>query len=360
MKILDKISEAYFGSMGDNFARKTRERIHWVCSKVKGVNVLDIGCSQGITEIILSKEGKKIVGIDIEEEQIEFAKKSIQNENITVQNNIEFQACSIFDFEHQEKFDTVILSEVMEHFTNSSTLLEKVSSLMTEFGQIIITVPFGINDFIDHKKTYYCFNLIEEVETHFQISEVKFFGKWIGLVASKDIDSSSINNLNRRDLIKQLENNFYSIERQLIDELNIKIKGLNQLSSKIEDSTKLLNQLREENKRLKQENELSKQLREDNNKLKQQINELLSKDNENINEIKNLKKIIEDKNNEMLTRLDSEEATLERYKDAIYNNNLLEAKYTNIFNKYELLSKAKLGRLTLNYWKYKKRIPKDF
>lgn len=72
------------------------------------------------------------------------------------------------------------------------------------------------------------------------------------------------------------------------------------------------------------------------------------------------KEIIEQKNKELLARLNSEEEILERLRGTIHKYNQLEAMYNHICKKYELLSKSKLGRLTLYYWKLRKRIPKDF
>jgi|GEM_PF-2470315 hypothetical protein len=76
--------------------------------------------------------------------------------------------------------------------------------------------------------------------------------------------------------------------------------------------------------------------------------------------IEELKKVIEAKNIEILKRLDSEEVTLQKYKEVLLEYNRLEAKYYNIHQKYQLLSNSKLGKLTLKYWKWKKRIPEDF
>ncbi|QHT59266.1 hypothetical protein GXP70_04295 [Paenibacillus lycopersici] len=73
-----------------------------------------------------------------------------------------------------------------------------------------------------------------------------------------------------------------------------------------------------------------------------------------------LKNVIDSKNNELLNRLHSEEELLINCKELMHEQVRLEAKYSNITKKYELLSRAKLGKLTIRYWKYKKRIPEDF
>ncbi|WP_018753881.1 class I SAM-dependent methyltransferase [Paenibacillus sanguinis] len=370
MKPLDKVAEAYYGGMGNQFSRKTRERIHWICSKVTGESVLDIGCSQGIAELILAREGKKAVGIDIEESVIAYANEALQNQSDSVKRNVKYFVSSVFDYESDQKFDTVILTEVMEHFTSSSSLLQKVKNFLAEEGSIVITVPFGINDYFDHKKTYYMLNLLEEVEPYFEINEIKFFGKWIGVVGRNTTDPSNGSVEITRELIKRLEEAFFSIERSTVDELSAKVKLIDQLNARVNESREKLAVVQKENEKLKA---VISQLESENKKLKQSDNELMNRNelDATINQlnhslssckdrVEELEKAVEVKNKELLTRLGSEEQTLRKYKDSIFDYNQLEAKYANMSKKYNLLSNAKLGRLTLNYWKFRKRIPKDF
>ena len=390
MKLLDEVTEAYYGSKGEAFARKTRERIHWICSKAQGETVLDVGCSQGITEVILAREGKKAVGIDIEPEAIEYAKNAIKSQNSTVQSNVRYEACSIFDFDTENQFDTIILSEVLEHFSSSTALLERVSGLMKQDGVLIVTVPFGINDYIDHKKTYYFFNLIDDLAPHFSVFEVKFFGKWIGVVAEKGNGTKTKIDMIR--IVKDLENSFYNIERDLVDTLDIKTNQITKLNEQYRGTQSSIQELKHDNLKKKEEiaqykNDIA-QYKEDISSLKEEIaryknetdqikksNQSLSDENSKLKEklsrmetdisIKELQpnksdELIQEKNQLILERMKSEEETLMKYKDTIFRYNQLEAKYANVSKKYELLSNAKLGRLTLKYWKYKKRIPADF
>lgn len=360
MKLLDEVTEAYFGSKGEAFARKTRERIHWICSQAKGQNVLDIGCSQGITEIILAREGKMAVGIDIEPSAIEYAKTSLCKQSEFVQANVIYEACSIFDYHSEILFDTVILSEVLDHFSSSASLLERVSEFMKQDSILIITVPFGINDYIDHKKTYYLFNLLDELTPYFSVFEVKFFGKWIGVVAEKS--HGKISSVNHERMIRKLEKQFYSIERSLVDSLFEKSSQYDKLDKQYREVISNLEELKRENidlkrklKTLEAESvDLVRNTKEkDVARLEQKIDELTTS-------LEKSEECLVEKNKMILKRINSEEETLTQYKDAIFRYNQLEARYANISKKYDLLSKAKLGKLTLAYWKYKKRIPNDF
>ena len=59
----DRVNEAYYGSLGETMAVKTRDRINWMCSQASGNTVLDVGCSQGIATILLSREGFRVKGV---------------------------------------------------------------------------------------------------------------------------------------------------------------------------------------------------------------------------------------------------------------------------------------------------------
>ena len=61
-KMLDRISQAYKGELGEQSKEDAYKRIDWIRSNVKGDTVLDVGCSQGITSILLAKEGKRSWG----------------------------------------------------------------------------------------------------------------------------------------------------------------------------------------------------------------------------------------------------------------------------------------------------------
>src|SRR3954464_15363339 len=87
----DRISEVYEGTLGTAEARdRARERVHWMCSRVSGARVLDIGCSQGIASILLGREGKTVTGLDRERAALEFARARLVDEPYRVQKRVEF------------------------------------------------------------------------------------------------------------------------------------------------------------------------------------------------------------------------------------------------------------------------------
>ena len=218
----DRITEAYFGKMGDEFARSTRERIHWICSNVTGKRVLDVGCSQGITAVLLGREGKSVIGIDVAKRSVEEAREYLSQETIRVQEQVGFVQGDFLTADlGKADFDTIIMAEVLEHLTRPEEFISAACERLGENGRLIVTVPFGINDFLDHKKTFYFGEPWRLISNRFNIDEVKFFGKWIGFVATLRSDTDAPTTaMGLEDGLLQTEAAFQEIERQFLKRVN--------------------------------------------------------------------------------------------------------------------------------------------
>lgn len=245
-KDYDKVYEVYTSDDNSELTLKTRERIQWICNQVKGNKILDVGCSQSIVPIILGRENKQVLALDILQESIDFAKEKILEESKNVQNNVMLEVGDFIDYDFKEiKFDTVIVAEVLEHINESQleVFIKKIGECIKSEGQLIITVPFGINDYWDHKRTYYFANLYEQIETDYHVIKVEFMGKWLGIVCVpvNDVSYSNIIKIDK-DLLKAEEEAFFLIERNLIDSNNNYKEYINNRKEKIETLLK-----REEN-----------------------------------------------------------------------------------------------------------------
>ena len=97
-----------------------------------GSKVLDIGCGIGALTYDLAKKAKSITGIDTNRKAIQTAKTRFQ------QKNIEYVCADATIFEFKDKFDYIILSNVLEHIMDRVSFLNKVREL-ARF--ILIRVP---------------------------------------------------------------------------------------------------------------------------------------------------------------------------------------------------------------------------
>lgn len=103
--------------------------------------VLDLGCATGEISNIIAEKAKKIVGIDYDKNAIEIAQKKWQRPNLTFYNReaLEFLNNS------PDKFDTLVLSHILEHLDNPKEFLAKFKSY---FQYIYIELP-------DFEKNYF-------------------------------------------------------------------------------------------------------------------------------------------------------------------------------------------------------------
>jgi 2-polyprenyl-3-methyl-5-hydroxy-6-metoxy-1,4-benzoquinol methylase len=285
----DQIYNAYMGELGSGLQESTRERFHWQAQSIKGEKILDIGCSQGLLPILLAREGKKVVGIDIFEEAIKFANNLKSKEISTTQKNITFIHGDFLNLNIKETFDTIILGETLEHFYYPEKIIKKLLKNLKNGGRIIITVPFGINDYYDHRRTYYLHDLLKLISGSFILKEVKYSeirntNNWIGIIGEKTNSTDKNFNCIDKDLLKNLEKNIYKNERRLINTINQKQKEVLENKNLLKQKSKTLLNIAKEKTFLESEYKYLK------NSLNDKILEIdeLSQKNKNLN--KKLKK----------------------------------------------------------------------
>src|SRR4051812_29562054 len=107
----DRVQEKYDGTFGSwESQRTTRRRIHWMCRHAAGPRVLDVGCSQGTASLILGREGRTVVGVDVQAKAIDDARRLLAREEPVVRNRVEFVIGEITALPFADaSFDTVLL-----------------------------------------------------------------------------------------------------------------------------------------------------------------------------------------------------------------------------------------------------------
>lgn len=403
-KPLDRIYEAYFNELGDKFAENVRTRIHWICEKATGEQILDIGCSQGITSIILGREGKHVLGIDLLEDSIQFANESLAKEEVMTQEHVQFMHANFMAENIEEnKYDAVIFGEVLEHITEPSRFIQKAETLIKDSGRIIVTVPFGINDYFDHKKTYYLNDLLNLQTDKVHITEIKYFGKWVGIILEKNVAESKQLFLNHETLAT-LEEAFLAVEREHItnnqvshskyEEMAATFEKINSENTRLQNEhiaiTQELNETKQSLEQVKSDNEAEiNSLKEEVNKLRAQLNnkaqnvvnnefveqlqkqlqvekkekiqvkeqliESYTKESRLLKTINKAQKNHEREMNYYRTQLVLSKKEVVQVKENLYDSYTKEERllrtHHQLTRKYKALSESKLGSLQLSYWR---------
>lgn len=102
--------------------------------------VLDIGCGNGALTYDVAKKAEKVVGIDLSENNISIAKNTFSRENIEY-----IHGDALTDLPN-ERFDVIILSNVLEHIDKRVKFLMSAKKLGPKF---LIRVPMLNRSWID-------------------------------------------------------------------------------------------------------------------------------------------------------------------------------------------------------------------
>ena len=102
---------------------------------VKHLNILDLGCGGGLTCEPLARLGANVTGIDFIKKNIQVAKKHSLNSNL----NINYINKDLNEIELKNKYDVILLLEVIEHINDWQSLIKKIKKILKPKGKLIIS-----------------------------------------------------------------------------------------------------------------------------------------------------------------------------------------------------------------------------
>lgn len=98
-----------------------------------GKRVLDIGCRDGALTRSFA-EGNTVVGVDIDADALERAKKNLNLDTMQIDLNGEWGIES-------HSFDVVVAAEIVEHLYYPSVVIEKAAQVLKPNGIFVGTIP---------------------------------------------------------------------------------------------------------------------------------------------------------------------------------------------------------------------------
>lgn len=129
---MDEGKAAYFEGRegGEGIASLYRQRLGDVD------RVLDIGCGTGWIGEQLTREGKKVIGVDIDPGALRDAR---QRESETIRVDIEASGLPFDD----QTFDGVIAKDILEHLVRPGPAVEEISRVLRPGGVAVVSVPMA-------------------------------------------------------------------------------------------------------------------------------------------------------------------------------------------------------------------------
>lgn len=102
-------------------------------------SVLDIGCGQGALAYDISKKAKSVVGVDFDLDKINFAKEKYKD------SSVNFLCADATKDLKNEKFDVIVMSNVLEHIEHRVEFLKSIHGLANKY---LFRVPMIDRDWV--------------------------------------------------------------------------------------------------------------------------------------------------------------------------------------------------------------------
>lgn len=138
--------------------------------------VLDAGCGVGYGSYYLSAEAREVVGIDISEDAISYAKSKYGSED-----NLTFKIMNVLNLTFSPaSFDLVCAFELIEHLKDPEQFLREASCVLKQNGRLILSTPHAERTTHDPENPYHQVELSEVdlrslLSNHFK--EVQILGQ---------------------------------------------------------------------------------------------------------------------------------------------------------------------------------------
>lgn len=142
-------------------------RYFWALAYTLNKQVLDIACGCGYGTDIISKKAKSVLGVDIDNTAIEYAKKYFSS------NNVEYLVSSVEEFIVDKKFDVIISFETIEHVCDEDKYFQVIKDHLSPNGVFLVSTPLVEKDGKSktnqyHLNEYTIARLRETLEHHFK------------------------------------------------------------------------------------------------------------------------------------------------------------------------------------------------
>jgi len=127
--------------------RSMQKLVAYLQKKKKLLNILEIGCGNGwLASKLADIPGSKVIGLDINREEIKQAKRVFKK------NNLEFTSnCFKPDMFIGEKFDIILFAASIPYFGNLKSIISDALSCLSETGEIhIVDTHFYKQEDIDN------------------------------------------------------------------------------------------------------------------------------------------------------------------------------------------------------------------
>ena len=214
-----------------------RQRIDWMVDQARGPRILDVGCSEGVLEILLARKGFNVTGVDINAEALAFARDLLAREPEEVRSRVRFVHGDLAQARLlDDRFDTLVMGEILEHLEDPQTLLNRSLDLIRPNGRVIITTPFGYHPDEDHRQTFCLSDFIALAKPRCALEYLQVEGGYIRMVGCVSSSTeSSWQQLDSDQLLSMTETALVSSQQRLYGNISGHRRGVSSLEQRVQE-----------------------------------------------------------------------------------------------------------------------------
>ena len=125
-----------------------KQRYQLALNYVANFNCADISCGAGYGSFILGEQANTVVGFDLSEEALKYAKTNFYRENVSFLNLNQLR---------KQKFDVIVSLETLEHMSENDgdEFLRKILDSMKPAGKLIISTPLNETKYKENVTKYH-------------------------------------------------------------------------------------------------------------------------------------------------------------------------------------------------------------
>jgi len=116
------------------------------------VNILEVGCGEGGNMLPFLRRGLRTVGVDLNKNKIANARKFYAQQ--TLPATPEFYHIDIYDWQTDEKYDLIMLRDVLEHIHHQERFMQFVKKFLKPNGKIFLGFPPWQNPYGGHQQMF--------------------------------------------------------------------------------------------------------------------------------------------------------------------------------------------------------------
>lgn len=111
------------------------------------ISVLEVGCSNGRNvSLPLAEQGYRVTGVDLHGPSIAYAQAQ------SSLANVRFMCMDFFDFGSGDRFDVIVLSDILEHVTDPGRILAVALEHLAPEGMVLVCIPNGYGPYENEQR----------------------------------------------------------------------------------------------------------------------------------------------------------------------------------------------------------------